>query len=265
MDLALSKRPNFEYYNASHAWTHSIKAQWEDIDNCGGPLTKGYVVSQTAGKIQIPSTEEMMKKLNATTLGFFNINKIRRSLSFSDNFFDIQILLIAPESWSPERRKEVVNIMKKYEKDKESIKCCMADDGENFEQFLYGETRLIFYQGNNVTAEPQLPWFIFEGGISGAYMSHSGFGRFIDAFQYLSIGWWNPDKEMSMKGKGIFYTSNHLMSQGEFNGESYNYNQPTDKQFVVTDFRYPELVVNNNDLSDSTLQLYRDSGFARTK
>ena len=74
-----------------------------------------------------------MKKWNATTLGFFSINKIRRSLSFSDNFFDVQILLIAPEAWSPERRKEAVNIMKKYEADKDSIKCCMASEGENFE------------------------------------------------------------------------------------------------------------------------------------
>lgn len=114
--------------------------------------------------------------------------------------------------------------MKKYEADKESIKCCMAGEGENFEQYLHGETRLIFYQGSNSTAQPHFPWFIYEGGIQGAYMSHSGFGRFIDAFQYLSIGWWNPSNEMSLLGKGIFYTSNKLMSQGYFDGIPYNYN-----------------------------------------
>lgn len=62
MDLAFSKRPNFEYYNASHAWTQSIKSQWEDTDNCGGPLTKGYVNSKYAQKIQIPNIEQMMKE-----------------------------------------------------------------------------------------------------------------------------------------------------------------------------------------------------------
>ena len=89
MDLAFSKRPNFEYYNASHAWTQSIMSQWEDEDNCGGPLTNGYVNSETHKNIKIPNVQEIMEYSNATTLGFFNINKIRRSESFSDNFFDL--------------------------------------------------------------------------------------------------------------------------------------------------------------------------------
>ena len=164
-------------------------------------------------------------------------------------------MLIAPDSWSPERRKQAVNVMKKYEADKESIKCCMAEEGENFQQYLFGETRLIFYQGNNETAQPMLPWFIFEGGISGAYMSHSGFGRFIDAFQYLAIGWWNPQKEMSMQGKGIFYTSNKLVSQGDFNGDAYNYNQVTDNEFLVKDLRHPTLSEYQLNQDDSMMRL----------
>ena len=70
-------------------------------------------------------------------------------------------------------------------------------------------------------------------------MSHSGFGRFIDAFQYLAIGWWTPLREMSLRGNGIFYTSNKLMSQGEFDGEPYNYNLPTQKEYVIQDLRLP--------------------------
>lgn len=100
MDLAFSKRPNFEYYNTSHAWTQSMKSQWEDTENCGGPLTKGYINSITAQKIQIPNPEQLMKQNDKSTIGFFSINNIRRSSSFSDNFFDIQILVIAPKSWS---------------------------------------------------------------------------------------------------------------------------------------------------------------------
>ena len=55
MDLAFSKRPIFEYYNDTHAWTQYIKHQWEDAKNCGGPLTKGFINSKTSGKILIPS------------------------------------------------------------------------------------------------------------------------------------------------------------------------------------------------------------------
>lgn len=86
-----------------------------------------------------------MRNTNGNILGFFNINKIRRSSSFSDNFFDIQLLLTAPDSWTPDQRKNAVKTLKQYEADKESIKCCMAGEGEHFEQYLYGEIRLVFY------------------------------------------------------------------------------------------------------------------------
>lgn len=43
--------------------------------------------------------------------------------------------------------------MKKYELDKDSIKCCMAD-GDKFQQYLFGIARIIFYQGDELTAEP---------------------------------------------------------------------------------------------------------------
>ena len=148
-------------------------------------------------------------------------------------------MVIAPDSWTPDRKRNAVRILKRYEADKESVKCCMANEGENFEQYLFGVTRIIFYQGSTANATPNFPWFIFEGGMAGAYMSHSGFGRFIDAFQYLSIGWWTPQREMSLRGNAIFYTASKLMSQGEFNGEAYNYNLPTTNEYVVNDLRVP--------------------------
>lgn len=76
----------------------------------------------------------------------------------------------------------------------------MANDGEKFEQYMHGYVRWIYYNGDQNTAEPSFPWYIWEGGTKGSYAKMDSFGRYLDAWQNLAIGWWNPTQELSMNG-----------------------------------------------------------------
>lgn len=81
----------------------------------------------------------------------------------------------------------------------------MAGSGLNLQQYMHGYTRQIYYEINVKTGDqnPNYIWYIWEGGSDGSYSRFSQFGRFIDAWQNLAVGWWWAQNEFSMKGKGI--------------------------------------------------------------
>ena len=81
----------------------------------------------------------------------------------------------------------------------------MADEGLNLQKYLHGYARVIYYDGDEYTGTAQFPWFIWEGGVSGFYSRPTHYGRFINSWSELAVGWWCPKNEMSLEGQGIVY------------------------------------------------------------
>ena len=58
----------------------------------------------------------------------------------------------------------------------------MANEGLNLQTIMHGYSRIIYYEGEEETAQPKYTWYIWEGGVDGTYSRMSGFGRLIDAW-----------------------------------------------------------------------------------
>lgn len=170
--------PEFDHYNGSHAWAISLQQMWTNVKKCGGPITNN-LTSETHKNIPTPDIAKLVKESEGTVLGFYQIRKIQRSSSFSNTFFDIDILLVAPKSWSEHERKDAAKTLHEMQRDPETVKCCMVSQ---VQRFMHGYARWIYYQGSEKTAVPEFPFYIWEGGSSGGYSRLSGFGRFIDAW-----------------------------------------------------------------------------------
>ena len=118
----------------------------------------------------------------------------------------------------------------------------MANEGLDLQSIMHGYARVIYYEAEPETAKPKFMWYIWEGGVAGAYSRMSRFGRLIDAWQNLAVGWWTDRQEFAMEGQGIYYMYQELRDQGSFNGSSYNYNQKTSMQYTVSNLqnKYPD-------------------------
>lgn len=139
---------------------------WDNQGELGGPITDKLDSPSHKG-IRTPDIEQLVKGGNQTVIGFFQLNKVRRSLTFNTSFFDIDILLVAPNDWSEEKKNESYKVMRQLQKDKKNIKCCMANDGYDIEQYLYGYVRLWYYDGDDSVAKATYPWYLWEGGTNG--------------------------------------------------------------------------------------------------
>lgn len=82
----------------------TIIKMWDDKKNAGGPITNS-LSSKTSIKILTPNiTSYIDHKKRQNILGFYSIKKIKRSKKFSKGYFDIDILLIAPDHWTSDQR-----------------------------------------------------------------------------------------------------------------------------------------------------------------
>lgn len=57
-------------------------------------------------------------------------------------FFDIDILLVAPDDWSENQKKEAVQALHAAQSDPDSVKCCMVN---KVLPYMYGFARIIYY------------------------------------------------------------------------------------------------------------------------
>ena len=87
----------------------------------------------------------------------------------------------------------------------------MANEGYNIQSMMYGYSRVIYYEAEERNAAPKYMWYIWEGGVNGTYSRMTGFGRLIDAWQNLAVGWWTGRNEFAMEGQGIYYLYQQLM------------------------------------------------------
>lgn len=78
---------------------------WDDKNNAGGSIIDP-LNSKTIKNIPVPSIQNLIGSNNHSVIGFFSIKKIRRSKTFSKGYFDIDILLVAPNHWTSDMKIE---------------------------------------------------------------------------------------------------------------------------------------------------------------
>ena len=110
-------------------------------------------------------------------IGFYQINKLRRSKTFESHFFDIEILLVAPDHWNDADKAEADRVLRYLQSQNGKVTCCMAgssvadDEGDiaDVQKYLHGVVRLVYYDSDENTGEAKYPWYIWEGGLQGSY------------------------------------------------------------------------------------------------
>lgn len=174
----LNGRPNFEKYHMNRTQTRRVAEHWENQAKCGGAITIS-LTSDSAKEIETPDLVSNVRATKSKILGFFNITRIQESPAYAQAFFDVQLLLVAPPSWTPKQQQAAVSALTTLQNKKGETVCCMEGGGHQVEQYLFGIARIVQYNDAGCCTHVTYAESIWEGEVSGGHSNTTGFARVI--------------------------------------------------------------------------------------